>query len=69
MIRQWTKSEQRKLFEAYFGREPGLCPVCAREVRMMMEHHGDETILVMRCDCGNKAKVSGGSESTQNPSR
>ena len=67
MTRPWKEFEKRKLFEAYFQREPGICPVCAREVRMMMEHQGEEAILVMRCDCGNKGKVSGGTHAPQNP--
>jgi len=57
--RPWTEEEQQKLFRDYFDRLPGICPVCASEVHMMMEHKGDVTALVMRCGgCSNSAVVS-----------
>lgn len=59
-IRPWTNEEKEKLFNDYFKRLPGICAVCGREVRMMMEHEGEEPVLVMRCECGNRSRVRQG---------
>jgi len=38
--RQWTLEERQTLFDDYFGSSPGICPVCAQEVSMLMSHLG-----------------------------
>jgi len=57
--RPWSKTEQERLFEAYFDRLPGTCPVCATPVGIRMESGGNDVVLLMRCrGCGNSAQVS-----------
>ena len=57
--RQWTLDERQDLFDKYFGPFPGICPVCAREVCMVMSNWGRTVMLLLSCDgCGNKAQVS-----------
>jgi hypothetical protein len=56
--RRWTDSELHKLYQDYFDRLPGTCPVCGCEVGMMMDHKDVMTIISIRCrGCGNTATV------------
>jgi hypothetical protein len=56
--RRWTDAELHKLFKDYFAKMPGVCPVCGKEVGMMMDHKGETTILSIRCrSCGNSSTV------------
>jgi transcription elongation factor Elf1 len=56
--RRWTNEELHKLFKDYFDKLPGICPVCQREVGMMMDHKDSVTILTIRCrNCGNSSTV------------
>jgi len=58
--RQWTREERDRLFDDYFGRAPGICPVCAHEVGMIMSYLARTVTLSLSCQgCGNKASVSG----------
>lgn len=58
-FRLWTNDEKQKLLADYFERLPGLCPVCACEVSMMMEHGQDVATLSLRCrGCGNSGKIA-----------
>jgi hypothetical protein len=57
--RRWTDDEQTKLFEAYFDRLAGVCPVCFDSVGMMMEHKRDAVVLRIKCrSCGNATVVA-----------
>ena len=57
--RQWTREEQDYLFNVYFGPSPGICPVCAHEVSMVMTNIGPTVTLLLSCDgCDNKVSVS-----------
>ena len=57
--RDWTREEQQKLFDVYFGPLPGLCAVCGTEVCMIMTQMGRRVSLSLSCEgCGNKAIVS-----------
>jgi hypothetical protein len=57
--RQWTNNDKQKLMADYFERLPGICPVCACEVSMMIEHGQAMAILSLRCrGCGNFGKVA-----------
>jgi hypothetical protein len=57
--RQWTQVEQSKLFDDYFARLPGICPVCACPVGMMVEHKETVAVMTIRCrGCGNTARVT-----------
>jgi len=57
--RHWTLEEQGRLFDVYFGPSPGICPVCAQEVCMVMSNLGRTVTLLLSCDgCNNKARVS-----------
>jgi transcription elongation factor Elf1 len=56
--RRWTNEELHKLFKDYFDRQPGICPVCASQVSMMMDHEKGMAMLTLRCrGCGNSSTV------------
>ncbi|HLH54916.1 MAG TPA: hypothetical protein VKY92_15000 [Verrucomicrobiae bacterium] len=56
--RRWTNEELHKLFRDYFDGLPGICPVCGKEVGMMMDHKGGVTMLTIRCrGCHNSSVV------------
>ena len=57
--RRWTDAELHKLYRDYFERLPGMCPVCGREVGMMLDHKdGGIAILSIRCrNCDNSSTV------------
>ena len=58
-MRKWTQKECDLLFDAYFGPFPGLCPVCAQEVCIIMSYLGRFVTLSLSCEgCRNKATVS-----------
>jgi hypothetical protein len=58
-VRQWTKSDQEKLFQDYLHSEPGNCPVCSFPVRMTMSNLGKTVTLLLTCEgCGNRATVN-----------
>jgi hypothetical protein len=57
--KKWSQEQREKLFDAYFGPSPGLCPICAHEVCMVMTHIGRVVTLLLMCNaCNNKASVS-----------
>jgi len=57
--RQWTQEERDGLFDDYFGPLPGICPVCAHEVCIIMTYLGRFVTLSLSCEaCLNKAIVS-----------
>lgn len=57
--RHWTRGEQQRLFDDYFGAAAGVCPVCSEEVLMIMSHLGPSVTLLLSCEgCGNKAAVT-----------
>lgn len=57
--RKWTKGEEQRLFDDYFGTKTVICPVCLAEVSMIMTHLGPAVTLLLSCEnCGNRARVT-----------
>jgi hypothetical protein len=57
--RTWTPEQEEQLFDIYFSSGPGICPVCAHEVCMMLTQLGRTVTILLSCTgCGNKASVN-----------
>jgi formate dehydrogenase maturation protein FdhE len=57
--RKWTKAEQERLFDDYFGPSEGMCPVCGEKVCMLMSYLGRTVTLLLSCNvCRNKVEVN-----------